>query len=229
MNRISAKHIGEIELEDFCPRCFWVKSRMRFKLPFQIFPGIFSSIDSYSKKVTNAHFEKHGKLPPWLGITGRPIKVPGHSKFQYLVPETETLLTGVPDEIIEKDDGSYAILDYKTAKYTNGQDRLLPMYKIQLNGYAYIAERIGIKPVTELYLIYYQPFTELTPSTVDDFILNAGFSMDFYEKVVKIELNMNRIPQLLIDAKAIYDQSKLPPSRGGCKNCNLMDDLFLVI
>ena len=229
MNRISAKHLGELELDDFCPRCFWVKSSMGFKLPFQIFPGIFSSIDSYSKKVTNAYSEKHGSLPPWLGIEGKPIKVPGHSKFQCLDPETDILLTGVPDEVIKKKDGSFAILDYKTAKYTNGQDHLLPMYEIQLNGYAYIAERIGIKPVNELYLVYYQPFTDLTHSTVDDFTSNEGFSMDFIEKVVSIDMNMNRIPQLLIDAKRIYDQSKFPPGRAGCKNCNLMDDLFLVI
>jgi hypothetical protein len=33
-------------MKGFCPRCFWISRRAR--LPWQIFPGIFSSIDSYS-------------------------------------------------------------------------------------------------------------------------------------------------------------------------------------
>ena len=44
--RISAKSLGELALPDFCPRCFWLKTKARGKLPFQIFPGIFSSIDA---------------------------------------------------------------------------------------------------------------------------------------------------------------------------------------
>ena len=42
---ISAKTLGEPVLPDFCPRCFWLKLHAR-QLPFQIFPGIFSSIDA---------------------------------------------------------------------------------------------------------------------------------------------------------------------------------------
>ena len=41
---------GIFTIPDFCPRCFWIKLHMRFKLPFKISPGIFSSIDSYLKK-----------------------------------------------------------------------------------------------------------------------------------------------------------------------------------
>jgi len=43
--RISAKNLGELALSDFCPRCFWLKLHAK-RLPFQIFPGIFSSIDA---------------------------------------------------------------------------------------------------------------------------------------------------------------------------------------
>lgn len=40
--RISAKTLGELACADFCSRCFWLKAKAK-KLPFQIFPGIFSS------------------------------------------------------------------------------------------------------------------------------------------------------------------------------------------
>ena len=68
--RISAKNLGQLKLPDYCPRCFYLKLKLQFKLPFQIFPGIFSTIDSYSKKITWQYFKKHKKLPPWLGGVG---------------------------------------------------------------------------------------------------------------------------------------------------------------
>ena len=51
--RISAKALGELACADFCPRCFWLKLHAR-QLPFQIFPGIFSPIDAYTKRVVHA-------------------------------------------------------------------------------------------------------------------------------------------------------------------------------
>ena len=37
-------------------------------------------------------------------------------------------------EILKKKDGSYAIIDYKTSRFTAHQDALHNMYKVQLNG-----------------------------------------------------------------------------------------------
>src|SRR5271154_2726081 len=64
--QISAKTIGQLALPSFCERCFWVRLRCHDKFPFAIFPGIFASIDSYSKKVTAAHFATHGRVPLWF-------------------------------------------------------------------------------------------------------------------------------------------------------------------
>jgi len=47
--RISAKNLGELARPEFCPRCFWLRAHAK-RLPFQIFPGIFSSIDAYTKR-----------------------------------------------------------------------------------------------------------------------------------------------------------------------------------
>ena len=32
--KISAKNLGQVALEDFCPRCFWIKLKMANKLPW---------------------------------------------------------------------------------------------------------------------------------------------------------------------------------------------------
>ena len=82
--RISAKTLGSLALEDFCPRCFWLKMKLEQKLPWFIFPGIFSSIDSYSKNITWSYFDKYGKLPKWFAPYGtfmRPVQVPHHTRF----------------------------------------------------------------------------------------------------------------------------------------------------
>ncbi len=82
--QISAKNLGHLALPSFCPRCFWLKMRVRGKFPYQVFPGIFSSIDSYSKKITWRHYEKHGVIPEWLQVTKRlakPMKVERQHSF----------------------------------------------------------------------------------------------------------------------------------------------------
>ncbi len=61
--RISAKNRGELAFPDFCPRCFWLRTKAKNKLPFQIFPGIFSSIDAYTKRVVHAWIDQNGGAP----------------------------------------------------------------------------------------------------------------------------------------------------------------------
>lgn len=226
--RISGKNLGELETANFCPTCFWLKLHCNYKLPFQIFPGIFSSIDSYSKKITNFHFEHHGHVPKWFsdfGSLGHPVKVPGYSKFSVIDSKNNILLTGVPDEIFQKDDNSYFIADYKTAKFTNTQDELLPMYRVQLNAYAYIAERVGYKPISGLGLVYYEPFTDISAGNVKSFTMENGFSMHFSGKLLPIELNPGSIVPLLTRVREIYEQPN-PPTMAGCKNCETLEILI---
>lgn len=230
--RISGKNLGELKLGNFCERCFWIKLHCENKLPFMIFPGIFSSIDSYTKKITNVHFDRHTKLPKWFdkfGISGEPKDVPGYRKFSVHDQETDILLTGVPDEILYNEaDESYLIVDYKTARYTETQDKLLPMYEVQLNAYAYIGDRVGFKPVTGLALLYYEPQTEVSDSNIDSFTLDDGFSMNFSGHLKKIKLNTSQIPTLLQKVRTIYDKPNPPTGLQGCKDCELLDGLVQI-
>lgn len=219
--QISAKTLGELAMPDFCPRCFWIK--LNCKLPYQIFPGIFSSIDSYSKKITWGYFEKFGKLPDWfnsLGDLERPIKAPGRSIFFYMDKATNIKLTGTPDEILQKKDGSYCIIDYKTARFTGKQDELLPMYEVQLNSYALIANNCNLKPVNGLGLLYYEPQTDITPDDLKSALLNEGFNMPFKAYLLEIELNPEKIIlPLLVKARKIADMKTSPDGSTGCEDC----------
>lgn len=228
--RISAKDLGVLALRNFCPRCFWIRMHCANKLPFQIFPGIFSSIDSYTKKVTNVHFDRYSKLPSWLEELvklGKPVKVPHYSKFSVLDEESDVVLRGAPDEILQKDDGSHIIVDYKTAKFTKTQDSLLPLYQVQLNAYAYIGERQGFDPVSGLALVYMEPQTDLAPDQLDTLVKEKGFLMAFDGHVLEVGLEADKmIPPLLKEVRTIHDFESPPPGNQGCRDCQLLDGLI---
>ncbi len=230
--RISAKDLGVFALPGFCPRCTWLKLHAANKLPFQIFPGIFSSIDSYTKKFICSHFEKYGHFPEWLGesdqFTGL-VKKLHHSNFNTVDMENDVLLTGVPDEILTLKNGSYFILDYKTAKYTATQDSLLPLYEVQLNGYAFIAERTGLSPVQRIALAYLEPQTGLTSDNVEKFSTEDGFVLPFSGKVLELDLRPEIIPDYLKNVRELYDQPAPPQGKTDCKDCLLLENLFKIL
>lgn len=227
---ISGKDLGALALKTFCPRCFWLKMRCDKKLPYQIFPGIFSSIDSYSKKITNLHYEKAACVPEWLAPFGKlvkPVKAPHFTKFYIVDPKTNVRLRGVADEIVQTQDGSYIILDYKTAKYTGNQDDLLPMYEVQLNSYAYIGNHGDFKPVTGIGLVYYEPVTDLTLESIDQVVLSNGFHLAFNSNIHPLKLDPeNMIPPLLQKVRDIVSRKKPPKRIDGCKDCESLDRLM---
>ena len=224
--RISAKALGEVALPSFCPRCFWIKTHA--KLPYQIFPGIFSSIDSYTKRAVHSWFDLQGIAPAWLAGLGEVIgyvPAPHYSKFNIVDPETNTLLTGAPDEILVLRDGSHVIVDYKTAKYTGAQDSLFPLYAAQLNAYALISEQCGPQPVSALALVYMEPVTDQAAAQADANHRSDGFAMGFAANIHPVTLNPGMVRPLLRKAHEVYAAKAAPMRRTGCSDCNLLDEL----
>ncbi len=219
--RISGKHLGELNQVAYCPRCIWLKLRLEYRLPYQIFPGIFSSIDAYTKRVVQ-HFLDHDGLPKWLSELGdvsgyRPA--PSYQTFCVDEPETNVHLTGAPDAILLNADGSHLIVDYKTSRYTRGQDALRPLYEGQLNAYAWIAERTGYRPVTRLALVYMQPRTALEDASDTTNHRPCGFAMAFTPHIEFVPIQRDLVPRLLMAAREIHDLPTPPPARRGCRDC----------
>jgi len=218
-------------MPDFCPRCFWIHRHLEGKLPYQIFPGIFSSIDSYGKRLIHGWFDRKGGPPPWLSglgdITGY-INPPHFSKFYVLDAETSVLLSGTPDGILVRGDKAKVIVDYKTAKITGHQDELLPMYESQLNAYAYIAERTGLGPVSGLALVYTEPVTDEGAAGCDTNLTSEGFNLGFKVSIVPVELKATQIPELMHKGREIFDSTRPPEAMTGCKDCVLLERLIAV-
>jgi hypothetical protein len=227
---ISAKNLGALAMPGFCPRCFWVTTHAE-GIPFQIFPGIFSSIDSYGKRLAHGWFDRHHSVPPWLSQLGNVagyVNPPHYSKFSILDAATNVVLRGTPDGILVMRDGSHLIVDYKTAKFTPHQDELFPMYEVQLNAYAVIGEQTGIAPVSGLALVYTEPITDGDAITMDANQSSSGFVLELRVNIRPVALAPNKIPLLLARVREICDQKSPPPARDGCKDCALLQTLMKI-
>lgn len=225
MLRISAKDLGALAMEGFCPRCFWIERHSK-SLPYETgFPGIFSSIDSFTKNVVEGHFEKYGTLPEWMSQICRAKAVIKVNRKDFNLVKGDVILTGMPDEVLEDYSEDLVIVDYKTARYTGNQDRLMPIYEIQLNGYAAIAEKVFNKSVKSLYLIYFEPpVSSETRKTAHDNANTEGFSMQFKPSIHKVGKNINKVFRLMKEAGDIYDGTK-PERLPDCSNCTAIAEL----
>ena len=205
-----------------CDRCAWIKLHTK-KLPWQIFPGIFSTIDAYTKKIVHNWIDREADKPQFLtdlGITGH-IKVPHWSKFT-METEFGITLSGAPDDLLTGPAGIH-IPDYKTAKFTETQDKLYPMYAAQVNGYAKIAISTGLD-VSGLSLIY------MVPKTEDEFVEIGAkdpwcFLMGFFPHFLPVELNTGMLDPLLERARKIYD-GDIPARGDKCEDCLALDEIW---
>jgi PD-(D/E)XK nuclease superfamily len=219
--RISGKTLGELALPGCCERCFWIKMKMGNRFPYSIFPGIFASIDSFTKRTVHAFMDINSQAPAFLNCLGairHYISPPHHSRFQFQDPITGILLTGEADGIFEFTDNSLAIVDYKTAKWTDKQDCMLPIYQAQLNCYALIAEHLDLGQVSKLALIYMEPLTD-SPSGMHHYCQSDGLELRFKPKIVEVERDDPLIQKLLKKADRINRSSSPPDQFPTCKNC----------
>ena len=219
--QISAKVLGAMAMPDFCERCFWIKLHAK-KLPYQMFPGIFSTIDAYTKKIVHEWIDRKAgsEMLKKYKVTGYQ-KAPHWSKFK-METKSGITLSGAVDDIWTCD-GGIVIPDYKTAKFTENADKLLPMYKTQLNGYAKIAEATGLGKVLAIPLVYMEPQTD--QGFVD---LNSAhdndWNMTFWPKILDLELDPENIDLLLEKVRTLYD-GPIPESAEGCKDCLALENI----
>jgi hypothetical protein len=233
---IPARLLGSQLLSEFCPRCYWINLHFQNKLPFQIpFPGIFNSIDGYTKNVIHTYFDRHGKLPDWFPDIGEvagyvPSRTLHYSKFFHEDPTTRVILRGTPDDVFQLADGSFHIVDYKTAKATETQEELFPLYEAQLNVYAYLGQRLERFQNVRLSLIYMEPQTDCAIDELVDFISDDGFDMSFAATPKEVTCQADRlIPQLLQRARAIHDREAPPRGKDNCRNCERLTELLKVL
>jgi len=204
-------------------------------MPFQIpMPGIFNSIDAFGKNAIHSFFDQNNTLPNWFPNIGKvtgyvPSRQLHWSKFKIEDAQTKILLRGTPDDILQLDDDSFHIVDYKTAKATETQDELFPIYLVQLNVYALIALKNGPSPISGLSLIYMEPQTDFDPAKIQSVMSQVGYLLDFKATLKKVELKPEKlIPDLFRQARDLYDSKSAPQGRNACRDCELLGQLIKI-
>ena len=144
---------------DECPRCFYLKVVRGIDRPAMAFPKVFSRIDSLMKglftgkptcalspALPSGRVAMQGK---W--VMSEPISFPGVSASGYI--------KGAFDSVLAFDDGSYAVVDFKT---TTPARQHVGFYGRQLSAYAFALEHPGgnglrLAPISRLGLLYFDP------------------------------------------------------------------------
>jgi len=226
MYTLSVGSLAGLALPEACPRCFWIQEKLVGKPPFQFgMPGIFWEIDSHAKQLVRAALDR-GTLPPWFPKLGEiveylPEEELDWKRFGYMDPQTRIHLRGVPDEVFRMSDGSYHIVDYKTARITQRRDELLPQYEAQLNAYAFIAERLGYAPVTRLWLLYLEPRTGHAVHGDPQ-----ELTLSFAPVLHPVALDEGLIRRLLERARELLSLERPPKGREGCEHCRRLERLW---
>ena len=199
-------------------------------LPWQSFPGIFSSIDRYTKQVIVNHLDREGRVPEWLSGIGEAtghLDPPHWSQFQAKDESTAATLRGEADAIFLLPDGTCAIVDYKTSRYNPDNRSQHRIYRAQLNAYAWIGQRLDFPPVSRLALAYMEPATDDEATAAPGAIDTDGFALSFRPRLVEVDLDPERlIPPLLRKAAGIHASTEAPASRNNCRDCAALDGLL---
>jgi hypothetical protein len=146
-------------LYEECRRCFWMKLVGRLPRPRAPFPKVFTLLDAQTKRYFAGKRTREiaAALPPGRLIHGEravrsgPLVVPGHQR--------QVLLAGRFDAAFRFDDGTFGLVDFKTAV---PRDEHLGLYGRQLHAYALASESpapgsLLLRPVTQLGLLCVEP------------------------------------------------------------------------
>jgi hypothetical protein len=225
--RVSPRHLGQMRRPDFCPRCFWYSVALGFRHPFDMsMPGILFNMDRFEKILVQAHFAAKHSAPKWLaslGCTG-PVSFP--RKMTEELPNLGLTLVGMPDEVFSKKDGTLCLVDYKTAKYKDGDDPLIPIYETQLWGYARLLEHEGVGTVSSAALVYFANTLHEYSENSLDLLTTDGINVPFEVKIHEVKLDLKALNPLLKAFRSYANMLTPPDGIEGCKTCKRLNCLF---
>lgn len=213
-----------------CPRCFWLDVHHKIKRP-PGYPYTLSAAVDYLVKKEFDKFRAEGKLPPVLVNAGiKDAKLYNgenlaewRNNFKGIAYYDESLnaiLYGAVDDVIEFDDGSLAVVDYKSSG--SKEITIYDDYQKQMDTYNYILQQLGHETYPQAYFVFYQVIKE-----GEDGFKNA---LNFREEVKAVKVNKDWVGPAFEKAIAVARSDKPPkdsPAPGylgnGCTHCNFVE------
>jgi CRISPR/Cas system-associated exonuclease Cas4 (RecB family) len=151
-----------------CPRCFWLTEHGVWKRPAGIYPSLPSGMDS----VLKAYFDKFvgaDRLPPELcdRVECKDLKLfddkellkewrNARKGLWFEDKNGNVLHGGIDNLLVNKTNGKFVVLDYKTRGYALKEDTA-GHYQSQLNIYVLLLEKLGHKVEDYAFLLFYHP------------------------------------------------------------------------
>jgi len=188
-----------------CPRCFYLHMKMKLSRPRGIFPSLPGGID----RVLRAYFDKYrdkGELPPNMKglVPGKPVKeLPGQLK--YYDEGLAAQLSGKLDELLEMDDGTYSVLDFKTRG--SSPNEMIPAYQNQMDLYTFLLDKNTYKMNGSAYLAYF------FPKSAD------GNNFEFELEIKKLSVDTGNAKKLFSDAVKTLQTEQIPDPDPECEYC----------
>ena len=104
------------------------------------------------------------------------------------------------------------------------------MYVVQLNGYAYIFEKLGMGKVGGLGLCYYEPQGDAPIDSFKSVLQDDGFIMPFVAHLKRIKLDPGgTVLPLLKEVRKLVGRKKAPGGRDGCKDCGILEEMVGIV
>jgi hypothetical protein len=201
-------------LWDECPRCFYLKYIHGITRPAAPFPSIFGAIDRLMKAQFAGHpaTDLDASLPPGIvtvteqWIESLPVILPGHTRPFFL--------RGKLDAIIDFNDHSYGVVDFKTSEPKPEQ---IPFYSRQLHAYAYALEhpapgRLSRSPISKLGLYVETPHATLTSTT-------SEISFHFRSTWMEVPYLESGFLSFLDQVISLLELPEPPPASEKCTYC----------
>jgi CRISPR/Cas system-associated exonuclease Cas4 (RecB family) len=184
-----------------CPLCFWLSEKIGS--PPSIIAGITVQMDSVIKRYMH-QFIGSSHLPSWFPVRGTLLDTRGTMRARD--PASGVTLRGALDALVKTHDGRYIVIDYKTGK---PPEEIPNYYQMQLDGYAYLLEQNGLRPVEGGVLLYFTPAHGDISDGIFPFKITA----------VRTKVDPSRIPPVLAQAKKILEMNTPPERSEGCEMC----------
>ena len=204
---------------DGCKYCFYLKVKHNIVLR-GIFPSIFGRMANLTSEfyLGRSTSDISPDLPPGIVklrekfVKSAPISIPGAASQCYI--------NGRFDAVIEFEDGSYGIVDYKTS---DAKDEHVAFYSRQLSAYAYALEHpapnaLGLSPISRLGLFVVTP---------DRFEPTLNNEMVFVNRTTWMDVprDDDAFLALLGEVLVVLDAPMPPQSSEDCEVCNYRNSM----
>ena len=200
-----------------CRRCFYLKVVCGFQRPRSILPKVFTIIDSQMKTALTGR--NTCEISPDLSagvleygdgcVESQPIVVPGAASTCFV--------RGRLDGVIRFEDGSYGVVDFKTAP---AKDEHIALYSRQLHAYAWALENptegaLSLKPISRLGLLVFEP--NQFAQSVGTCLLSGGLQW------IEITRDDAAFLQFLGEVLHVLEQTEAPGGNPSCSWCGYRD------